>query len=596
MQRAEALMEIIHERGKRALPLERLYRHLFNPELYLRAYGKIYRNDGSMTPGSTVETVDGMSLKKIQAIIDAVRSERYQWTPVRRVYIDKKAAPGKRRPLGLPSWSDKLLQEVIRSLLEAYYEPQFSDRSHGFRPGRGCHTALAEISETWHGATWFIEGDIAQCFDRLDHAKLRSILAENIHDGRFLRLIDGLLQAGYLEDWRYHETLSGAPQGGILSPLLSNIYLDRLDRYVETTLLPLFNRGDRRKPYLPYMRMHKAAWKLGRKGERDEARQLRRQLQALPSRDPHDPDFRRLKYIRYADDWLLGFAGTRREAEWIKAKIGKFLGNRLNLELSEKKTLITHGRTVPARFLSYEIVVHHDDHKHDRRGHRSINGRVGLKMPMDVVRAKREPYMKRGKPAPILSRAHDSEFQIVSRYQAEFRGIAEYYQLAYNRHRLGLLRYVMERSLTKTLGHKCKISVNTVWARHRATWQTPAGPRRGLQVTVERGAGKRPLVARWGGISLARRRTMTGVLKDELPDIWRKRLAELVDRLLSGRCELCGAQTNVEAHHVRRLKDLQPGAQAEQPAWARVMASRRRKTLIVCRDCHAGIHNRKPSR
>jgi hypothetical protein len=217
-------------------------------------------------------------------------------------------------------------------------------------------------------------------------------------------------------------------------------------------------------------------------------------------------------------------------------------------------------------------------------------------MPMDVVRAKREPYMKRGKPAPILSRAHDSQFQIVSRYQAEFRGIAEYYQLAYNLHRLGLLRYVMERSLTKTLGHKSKISVNKVWARHRTVWQTPAGPRRVLQVTVERGAGKRPLVARWGGISLARRRTIRGALKDDLPGIWRKRPAELVDRLLSGRCEMCRAQSEVEAHHVRRLKDLQSGAQAEQPEWARLMASRRRKTLIVCRCCHDVIHNRTPSR
>ncbi|MFD5030281.1 reverse transcriptase/maturase family protein [Streptomyces sp. NPDC058405] len=195
MQRAEALMEIIHERGKRGLPLERLYRHLFNPELYLRAYGKIYRNDGSMMPGSTMETVDGMSLKKIQVIIDALRHERYRWTPVRRVYAEKKGSPGKRRPLGLPSWSDKLLQEVIRSLLEAYYEPQFSDRSHGFRPGKGCHTALAEVSESWRSMTWFVEGDISQCFDRLDHGVLHSTLAENIHDNRFLRLIDGLLQA-----------------------------------------------------------------------------------------------------------------------------------------------------------------------------------------------------------------------------------------------------------------------------------------------------------------------------------------------------------------------------------------------------------------
>src|SRR6266542_1071261 len=537
MQRAEALLEIIHERGKRGLPLERLYRHLFNPELYLRAYGKIYRNDGAMTCGVNAETVDGMSLRKIQAIIEALRYERYRWTPVRRTYIDKKNS-SKKRPLGLPTWSDKLLQEVIRSLLEAYYEPQFSDRSHGFRPGRGCHTAL--------------------------------------------------------EEWRYHETLSGAPQGGVLSPLLSNIYLNRLDRYVETTLLPVYNQGERRRPYLPYMRLHKAVWKLEKKGQREGTRRMRRQLQRLPSRDPHDPGFRRLRYIRYADDWLLGFTGTRREAEDIKGKIGRVLGYRLKLELSERKTLITHGRTEPARFLGYEIVVHNNDAKHDRHGHRSINGQIGLKVPMDVVRAKRRPYMRRGKPAAILARAHDSDFRIVARYQAEFRGIAEYYQLAYNRHRLGLLRWVMERSLTKTLGHKNKISVNKVWNRYRATWQTPAGPRRGLQVTVERGGGKRPLVARWGGVSLTRRTTMV-VLKDDLPAIWRKRPAELINRLMSGRCELCQARTDVETHHVRRLKDLLTGNRAEQPDWAKLMASRRRRTLIVCRGCHDGIHNGLPA-
>ena len=348
MQRAEALLEIIHERGKRGLPLERLYRHLFNPELYLRAYGKIYRNDGAMTPGASAETADGMSLRKIQAIIEALRHERYRWTPVRRTYIDKKNS-SKKRPLGLPTWSDKLLQEVIRSLLEAYYEPQFSGHSHGFRPGRGCHTALEEIQRQWRGTVWFIEGDITDCFGSLDHSIMRSMLAEKIHDSRFLRLIDGLLQAGYLEDWRYHETLSGAPQGGILSPLLSNIYLNRLDRYVETTLLPVYNQGDRRRPYLPYMRLHKAVWKLEKKGQREGTRQMRRQLQQLPSRDPDDPGYRRLHYIRYADDWLLGYTGTRREAEDIKGKIGRFLGYRLKLELSERKTLITHGpsRTGP---------------------------------------------------------------------------------------------------------------------------------------------------------------------------------------------------------------------------------------------------------
>jgi retron-type reverse transcriptase len=212
MRDAAAVLEVIRDRGRRGLPLERLHRCLFNPELFLLAYGKIYRNAGAMTPGATGETVDGMTLGKIEAIIGALKAERYRWTPVRRTYIEKKNS-SKKRPLGLPTWSDKLVQEVIRLLLEAYYEPRFSDRSHGFRPGRGCHTALLEITHGWHGTTWFIEGDITDCLGSLDHSVLLSTLAEKIRDGRFMRLIGGLLQAGYLEDWRYHATLSGCPQG-----------------------------------------------------------------------------------------------------------------------------------------------------------------------------------------------------------------------------------------------------------------------------------------------------------------------------------------------------------------------------------------------
>src|SRR5215210_273658 len=235
MREAETILSIVRERGRRGLPLERVYRLLFNPELYLTAYEKIYRNDGALTPGSTGETADGMSLAKIEAITGALRHERYRWRPARRVYIEKPRS-NKLRPLGIPSWSDKLVQEVIRLILEAYYEPQFSDRSHGFRPGRGCHTALSEIQRKWSGTTWFVEGDISDCFGSLDHSILLSILAEKIHDNRFLRLIENLLKAGYLEEWRFNATLSGTPQGGILSPILSNIYLDRLDKYVEQAL------------------------------------------------------------------------------------------------------------------------------------------------------------------------------------------------------------------------------------------------------------------------------------------------------------------------------------------------------------------------
>jgi len=221
MQSAETVLDVIRKRGERGLPVERLYRQLFNPQLYLMAYGRIYSNHGAMTSGVTGETADGMSLEKIGTIIDALRGERYRWTPVKRVYIPKKN--GKKRPLGLPTWSDKVVAEVVRLLLEAHYDVQFSDHSHGFRPRRGCHTALDEVVRVWKGTHWFIEGDISDCFGSLDHEVMLSILAERIHDGRLLRLISHMLRAGYLEDWRWNATLSGAPQGGVASPILSNI-------------------------------------------------------------------------------------------------------------------------------------------------------------------------------------------------------------------------------------------------------------------------------------------------------------------------------------------------------------------------------------
>jgi retron-type reverse transcriptase len=215
MQSAEAVLGVLRERGRKGLPCNELYRQLFNPQLYLLAYGRIYSNHGAMTPGPTQETADGMTIEKIERIIDAMRHERYRFSPARRIYIPKKS--GKLRPLGLPSWSDKLVGEVVRLLLEAYYEPQFSGHSHGFRPGRGCHTALREVADAWTGTTWFIEGDISDCFGSLDHSVLESILSEKIHDDRFLRLVRNMLSAGYLEDWRWNATLSGAPQGSLCS-------------------------------------------------------------------------------------------------------------------------------------------------------------------------------------------------------------------------------------------------------------------------------------------------------------------------------------------------------------------------------------------
>jgi group II intron reverse transcriptase/maturase len=590
MRMAETVLSIIHERGKRGLPLEDIYRQLYNPDLYLRAYARLYSNKGAMTPGSSGETVDGMSLKKIKRLIDDLRHERYRWTPVRRTYIPKKN--GKLRPLGIPTWTDKLLQEVIRSLLEAYYEPQFSRHSHGFRPERGCHTALSEIANTWTGTHWFLEGDIAQCFDRLDHQVLLAILREKLHDNRFLRLIQHLLQAGYLEEWSYHETLSGSPQGGVVSPILSNIYLDKLDQYVEQVLLPAYNRGEERRVNRRYNALHIRMIRLRKAGKAQEAEALLKELQRLPRRDPDDPDYRRLCYVRYADDFCLGFAGPKAEAEEIKRQLGGFLQDVLKLELSQEKTLITHAHTQAARFLGYEIVVQHANDKHDHKGHRSVNGIIALRVPAKVLENKSARYLHNGKPTHRPELRNDDDFTIVSQYQLEYRGLVQYYLLAQNVSWFWKLHWVMKTSLLKTLASKHKGKVTEMVQRYQSTVETPSGPLKCLEVTVKR-EDRKPLVARFGGIPLRRQRT--AALIDQPFLIFRDERNELIKRLLADRCELCGSSEQIDVHHIRKLADLKIKGQREKPVWVQRMAARRRKTLIVCRSCHQAIHTGKPT-
>jgi group II intron reverse transcriptase/maturase len=449
MQRSEVVLNVLRERGRKGQPCTQLYRQMFNEDLYLMAYGRIYSNKGAMTPGADTETADGMSEAKIDEIIGLMRRETYRFSPARRIHIPKKN--GKLRPLGLPSWSDKLVGEVIRLLLEAIYEPTFSGRSHGFRPGRGCHTALREVSDQWTGTVWFIEGDIRDCFTSLDHDILLSILAERIHDKRFLRLIGNMLKAGYLEDWVYRDTLSGVPQGGVVSPIFSNIYLDKLDRFVEQELIPKYTRGVQRARNPEYQEV--AAWRrrAWRSGDKTKVRSLDKQLRALPSKDPMDPGFRRLRYIRYADDHLLGFIGSRAEAEQIKADIARFLRETLGLELNEEKTLITHARSTAARFLGYHIIVQHANSKRTN-GRRAANGRIALRVPPDVIKAQCARYRLHGKPwhRPRLQNLPD--YHIVQIYGAEYRGVVNYYLLARDVWRLNRLHWYAETSMLKTLG------------------------------------------------------------------------------------------------------------------------------------------------
>jgi group II intron reverse transcriptase/maturase len=583
MQTAEVVLSVLRERGRKGLPCEQLYRQMFNKDLYLLAYGNIYSNQGAMTPGGSKETADGMSEEKIEHIAGLMRQERYRFSPVRRAYIPKKN--GKLRPLGMPSWSDKLVGEVARLLLEAYYEPGFSDLSHGFRKGRGCHTALRKIRDTWTGVTWFIEGDISDCFGSLDHDVLLGILAERIHDKRFLRLIRNMLKAGYLEDWEYRETLSGAPQGGTISPILSNVYLHKLDEFVEQELIPQYTRGAKRERNPEYHRIANLLKQAGPRRNPAMARDLKKDLHRLPSGDPMDPGYRRLRYMRYADDHLLGLTGPKAEAEDIKARLAEFLRETLGLELNQAKTLITHARSQRARFLGYHVRVQHDNAKRTR-GRRTANGTIALQVPPDVIKAQCARYRQHGKPwhRPELQNLDD--YNIVRTYGAEYAGVVNYYPLAQDIWRLRTLRWHAETSMLKTLAAKHRSSTAKMAARHKAKIGTSDGLRTCFEARRFR-EGKKDLVARFGGIPL--RQNRRAVIHDPAPAPAPYPRKELEKRLRKRECELCGSGTAVAVHQITGLKALgEPGP--GQPAWAAHMARMRRKTLIVCAACHEWIH------
>lgn len=582
-------LDLIRERGRRQIELERVYRNIQRVDLFLAAYSKLYANQGATTPGlDPTDTVDGMSLARVNAILQELADGTYGWKPARRTYIDK--ANGKKRPLNLPGWKDKLVQEVLRRVLEAYYEPQFSDRSHGFRPGRGCHTALADIVRHWKGTRWFIEGDIKGCFDHIDQTVLLAILGEKIKDGRLLKLIRHMLEAGYIEDWKYNRTWSGVPQGGVISPIFANIYLNKLDQFVETVLLPKYNRGQRRRQnpvYSKHLGERRKAECTGNWTKRAYHHKLSKTVQTL---DPLDPDYRRLRYVRYADDFLLGFVGPRREAEAIKQELKQFLADTLKLELSAEKTLITHASQGKARFLGYEVAIAWDNSQRTQ-GKRTINGLLMLRVPADVRRRWRARYMEKGKPHRRPSLIHLSDYDIVMQFESEVRGLTNHYQMAVNIRRLYVVKHIALASLAHTLANKHKRKVTWVHRKYRTKYENGLV---GMMAVVAR-AGKSPLVARFGSHPIRYHRLAQN-LEDKQP--WnidglpaQGTRSQLVDRLLAQACELCGSTEQVEVHHLRKLKDVvNQYRRKEKPAWLVRMIQIRRKTLVVCKQCHHAIH------
>lgn len=576
MRETTTIHELIRERGRKGLKLERLYRLLYNPDLYEHAYGKLYRNKGARTPGVDGETVDGMSKQKIAGMIEDIRKETYRWKAVRREYILKK--DGELRPLGIPGWTDKLLQEVLREILEAYYEERFSKHSHGFRPDRSVHTALSEVKESWTGTAWFIEGDIEDCFGSIDHKRLIGALEEVVTDGRFVNLLERLLQSGVMERETITPTTEGIPQGGVIRPLLANIYMDKLDRYMTEQLIPEYTKGTERRVNRNWKNLLDRAGRARKKGKTTEAKRLKKIANLLPSYDAYDPNFRRLYYIRYADDFLIGLIGTKEEAEEIREKVKNFLKENLGLTLATDKTLITHAREERAKFLGHEISVMQENSQRSKDGRRGINGKIKLGLPKRVVEEKLTKYQKPHRAELTVL----TDFEIVEKYQSEYRGLVEFYRLATNIADLDRVKYQMEKSLVSTLANKHRTSGPKIYRK----FGSKVEGRPVLRVEIQR-EGKDPLTATWGGIRLRRRLRPGKVMK------FRVGRSELEKRLQAQQCEVCKSTENIEVHHIRALKDLIAKGKKTVPFWKQWMIQRRRKTLVVCHKCHVAIHNGK---
>lgn len=576
------LLDTLYELGCNSKPVERLYARMLDEELFIAAYVKLHRNRGATTVGvDPIDTIDGMSLKRIRRIIQRLKENRWQWKPVRRTYIPKRN--GKSRPLGIPSWSDKLVQEVMRMVLEAYYEPLFLDESHGFRPHRSCHTALTQIHNVWRGVTWFVEGDIKGCFDNLDHTILLEIIGKRVRDFRFLKLLRTMLKAGYWELGKRHSQLSGTPQGGVVSPILANIYLHELDEYVVKNLKPRFDKGRKRRPHPEYARLCARISTAKRKGDWRKVTQLRQQRKSVPAGDPYDEGYRRLVYIRYADDFLVGVIGTKVECRQLKAKVRDKLAE-LGLEMSDEKTKITNAASGVARFLGYDISKFQD------RRHVHLNGSILLSVPKEKMHQLAKRYMRKGKPYQRDGLINGEVAEILMIYDLELRGYYNHYRLAWNvGKQLAQLRYIMWQSLTRTLARKLRSRTRKINQRYKGI-----GPKTGnrcllVELTTEEGKKR---VVTYGDISL---KVDKSLRHKHGRDFFRPYLParELTLRLKRTRCELCQRVTNdLEVHHIRRLKDIRAKVKAgKAPRWQETMAARNRKSLVVCAPCHNEIHS-----
>lgn len=596
-------LNVLGELSKQGKRVNGLFRLMENREVWKAAYAKIYANQGATTPGSDGVSLDGFSEERITHIIQQLKAGTYHFQPVKRVYIPK--ANGKQRPLGLPSGDDKLVQEVIRELLERIYEPVFLDTSHGFRPKRSCHTALQDILDYWMSVKWIVKVDVQSFFDTMDHSILLRLLAKKIDDPRFLKLIDSLLKAGYLEDWKFHKTYTGTPQGGICSPILANIYLHELDLFL-ANLKQEFSAGKRRAENREYRLLSykvsrvRLNWnRLKAKGATSKSfKPLKVQLQELmeerrklPSQDPMDNSYRRLRYCRYADDFAIGIIGSKADAVAVMARVSQFLKEELNLTVSQEKSKVEAAKDGTI-FVGYWIGTYTGQRVvKAMRGPtltnvKSTSERIQVKIPKgklaEFCHKKRYGNYTTVKAVHRKELTNLSEAEIVLIYNAEFRGLVNFYALAQNvRREMSKLGLLWRSSLLKTLATKRKSTVTQVVSSLKV--------KDGYALTVYAKGNGRSRV-----IPIFRVKDMPDPFKEKAdPNViprtshWSLSRTEVMQRFNARKCEYCQSEEGpFEVHHIHRVKDVEKGKET----WQKVMAYRNRKTLILCVKCHKLLH------
>lgn len=580
---------------------------LTSPEILRRAYETIKSKPGNMTEGADQETLDGISDPWIAKTSTDLIHETYRPRPARRVYIPK--PNGKKRPLGISSPRDKVIQQAMKLVLEIVLEPKFSNCSHGFRPGRGCHTALREIRE-WKGVSWFVEGDIKGFFDNIDHNLLSGLLDRHFDEPRLRHLYWKFVKAGYIEFDMTREvfvaTDKGVPQGGIISPLLSNLILHELDRHMENLSEEYERKSEGQKPYFKSMDYHKLTMAISRSRKKisklkltnsnfDSLRascktliKLRRRIKSLI----HNPEFVKIRYVRYADDWLVGVWGSKAVAKDVKLQAQQLLET-LKLELSIEKTLITNARAGRAKFLGTFIKIMASNKFTLLRGSKNNNARKRIQVgnlwmtaPILEIVKKLESkgfLLRRGNrwlPKSIGTFTALPIRDIIIRYLAIISGITNYYSFTDNKLRLNKIHWILKESLRKTISRKLKCN--------RRKFLHSFG--RNITLTIKR------------------KDKVEKKLSFQSPDLKRTPMLFLgaasfkdpytiVHRWIRTKssfgqaCANCNSWDNIEMHHVKHIRTINLKLNSFDQLLARV----NRKQVPLCRRCHADVHAGKYS-